>query len=82
MGVQKGSKTLTQFNLVLSREDNDLLRALHSAKEDELAESEPGARLSLSGFIMRLVRAEAKRKGVTATVGAVKGRKSAANRGK
>lgn len=54
-----GSANRRQIGLVLSHEDDDLLRAMHKAVDDEMGER--GGSITISGYVMRLVRDEAKR---------------------
>lgn len=54
-----GSTNRRQLGLVLAPEDDDLLRELHAAREEEV-----GQPLALSGYVAWLVREEARRQGI------------------
>lgn len=55
----------TQVNVLLSHEAEDLLRALHEAKQEEA-----GLTVSLSAYVEMLVRQEGKRQGIKSRKGA------------
>lgn len=57
-----GSKNRKQLVLTLSPDDDDLLRAIHEAKAAALAKE--GGTITLSAYVMRLVKAEAEKLGI------------------